>query len=117
MDATGRDRGKSRKGKKAGNSGFSLIEVVISISILMIALLALVRSFAAAVGATASAQEDLIAKQKAMQAVESTHRAPNAQQCGFAAINTLNAGGGIFLLGSQPLLSAGADGLVGTSDD
>jgi type II secretory pathway pseudopilin PulG len=117
MDATVRDRGKSRKGKKAGNAGFSLIEVVISIAILMIALLALVGSFAAAVGATASAQEDLIAKQKAMEAVESIYTARNTQQLGFVAINNLNTAGGIFLLGYQPLRSAGADGLVGTSDD
>src|SRR5215470_18451382 len=110
-------RSKNRAGKKASDHGFSLIEVVISISILMIALLALVGTFAAAVGATASSQEDLIAKQKAMEAVESIYTARNTQQLGFAAIANVNAAGGIFSLGYQPLLAAGPDGLVGTSDD
>jgi type II secretory pathway pseudopilin PulG len=117
MDATVRGRRGNGVGKKASDRGFSLIEVVISIAILMVALLALVGTFAAAVGATASAQEDLIAKQKAMEAVESIYTARNTQQLGFAAIANLNAAGGIFLLGYQPLLSAGPDGLVGTSDD
>lgn len=117
MDAAVRDSGRKRAGKRASNRGFSLIEVMISIAILMVALLALVGTFAAAVGATASAQEDLIAKQKAMEAIESLYTARNTQQLGFAAIANVNAAGGIFLLGYQPLLSAGPDGLVGTSDD
>jgi type II secretory pathway pseudopilin PulG len=106
-----------RKTRATEERGFSLIEVIISICILMVALLALVGTFAAAVAATASSQEDLVAKQKAMEAMESIYTARNTQQLGFASIANLNAAGGIFKLGYQPLMAAGIDGLVGTNDD
>jgi prepilin-type N-terminal cleavage/methylation domain-containing protein len=106
-----------RETANRGARGFTLVEVMISIAILTIALLALVGTFAAAVAATSSAQEDLIAKQKAMEAVESLYTARNTQQLGFAAIANINGAGGIFKLGYQPLLAAGTDGLVGTGDD
>jgi type II secretory pathway pseudopilin PulG len=103
--------------RNSDEGGFSLIEVMISICILMIALLALVGAFAAAVGTTATSQEDLIAKQKAMEAIESIYTARNTQQLGFASIANINGAAGIFRLGYQPLYAAGADGLVGTADD
>ncbi len=103
--------------KKTDARGFSLIEVIISIAILMIGLLALVATFGMALASTANSQEDLIAKQKAMEAVESIYTARNTQQLGFGAIANTNAAGGIFRLGYQSLLAAGADGLVGTTDD
>jgi prepilin-type N-terminal cleavage/methylation domain-containing protein len=103
--------------KKAEARGFSLIEVIISIAILMIGLLALVATFGMALASTANSQEDLVAKQKAMEAVESIYTARNTQQLGFGAIANTNAAGGIFKQGYQPLLAAGADGLVGTTDD
>jgi type II secretory pathway pseudopilin PulG len=103
--------------RNSDEGGFSLIEVMISICILMIALLALVGSFAAAVGTTATSQEDLVAKQKAMEAIESIYTARNTQQLGFASIANINGAAGIFKLGYQPLMAAGADGLVGTNDD
>lgn len=97
--------------------GFSLLEVVIAIAILMTGLLALLATFGVALASTENSQEDLVAKQKAMEAVESIYTARNTQQLGFAAIANVNAAGGIFNLGYQPLLAAGADGLVGTNDD
>lgn len=108
---------RRRKIRGTEDGGFSLIEVIISICILMVALLALVGMFALAVASTASSQEDLVAKQKAMEAIESIYTARNTQQLGFASIANINAAGGIFKLGYQPLLAAGVDGLVGTNDD
>ena len=52
-----------------------------------------------------------------MEAVESIYTARNTQQLGFGAIANTNAAGGIFKPGYQPLLAAGADGLVGTTED
>jgi hypothetical protein len=89
---------------------------MISIVIMTVGLLALIASFATAITATASAQEDLIARQKALDAMESIYTARNSQQLPFASINNV-ANGGIFLSGAQPLLCAGPDGLVGTADD
>jgi prepilin-type N-terminal cleavage/methylation domain-containing protein len=96
--------------------GFTLIEVMISIVIMTIGLLALIATFATAIAATASSQDDLIARQKALDAMESIYTARNSQQIPFAEINNV-ANGGIFLSGAQPLLCAGPDGMVGTADD
>jgi prepilin-type N-terminal cleavage/methylation domain-containing protein len=97
-------------------AGFSLIEVMIAIVVMTIGLLAVVASIATALATTQSAQEDLIARQKALDALESIYTARNSQQIPFKSIdNTVN--GGVFLSGAQPLLCAGADGLFGTNDD
>lgn len=97
-------------------SGFTLIEVMIAIVVMSVGLLAVVSSIAAAVAATQSAQEDLIARHKALEALESIYTARNSQQVPFAAINN-TGNGGIFKSTPQALLCAGPDGLVGTSDD
>jgi prepilin-type N-terminal cleavage/methylation domain-containing protein len=96
--------------------GFSLLEVMIAIVVMTIGLLAVIATFATAIAATQSAEEDLIARQKAIEAMESIYTARNSQQIPFASIDNI-ASGGIFKSGPQPLLCAGADGLVGTADD
>lgn len=98
------------------DSGFTLLETMIAIVVMTIGILALMASFATAIAATASAQEDLIARHKALDAMESIYTARNSQQLPFASINNV-ANGGIFLSGSQQLKCAGPDGLVGTADD
>jgi len=101
---------------KRGECGFTLIEVMISIAILTIGMLAMIATFGAAMGATQNAQEDLIAKQKALEAMESIFTARNTQQIVFAQLNNVS-NGGIFTDGYTTLRAAGADGLVGTNDD
>ena len=101
---------------KATQEGFTLIEVLIAIAVMSIGMLAVVASIATAIATTQSAQEDLVARHKALEALESIYTARNSQQVAFSAINN-TASGGIFLSGAQPLLCAGPDGLVGTSDD
>jgi prepilin-type N-terminal cleavage/methylation domain-containing protein len=96
--------------------GFTLIEVMIAIAIMSISMLALIATFGTAIAATESAQEDLIARHKALDAMESIYTARNSQQLPFSAINN-TAAGGIFLPGALPLKCAGPDGLVGTGDD
>jgi prepilin-type N-terminal cleavage/methylation domain-containing protein len=102
--------------KHSTESGFTLLEVMIAIVVMTIGLLAVMASFATAITATASAQEDLIARHKALDAMESIYTARNSQQEPFSALNNI-ANGGIFLAGPQPLLCAGPDGIVGTADD
>src|SRR5580658_4711966 len=99
--------------KGQSENGFTLIEVMISIVIMTVGILALIASFATAVTATASAQEDLIARHKALDAMESIYAARNSQQLPFTSINNTSASPpGIFLPGAQQLLCAGPDGLV-----
>jgi prepilin-type N-terminal cleavage/methylation domain-containing protein len=101
---------------RRGQRGFSMIEVMIAITILTVGLLALIGTFATAVSATQSAQEDLIAKQKALEATEGIFTARNTQQIVFAQVANIS-NGGIFTDGYTSLQAAGADGLVGTADD
>jgi prepilin-type N-terminal cleavage/methylation domain-containing protein len=96
--------------------GFSLIEVMIAIVVMTIGLLAVIATFGTAIAATQSAEQDLIARQKALEAMESIYTARNSQQIPFSAINNI-ASGGIFRSGPQPLLCPGPDGLAGTADD
>jgi len=103
-------------GKHAAEGGFTLLETMIAIVVMTVGLLAVMASFATAIAATASAQEDLIARHKALDVMESIYTARNSQQLPFGSINNV-ASGGIFLSGAQRLLCAGPDGLVGTADD
>ena len=91
-----------RKPRSTGRSGFTLIEVMIAIVILMIGILTVVAALATAVGTTHNAQENLIARQKALEAMESIFTARNTQQVTFAQIGNI-ASGGIFTSGPTPL--------------
>ena len=97
-------------------SGFTLIETMIAIAIMSIGILTLIATFGTAISSTQSAQEDLIARQKALEAMESIYTARNTQQITFAQIANISKGG-IFTDGPTPMLSAGPDGLVNTVDD
>ena len=104
--------------KHSTERGFTLLEVMIAIVVMTIGLLAVMASFATAITATASAQEDLIARHKALDAMESIYTARNSQQLPFTSINNTTANPpGIFTPGPLPLLCAGPDGIVGTADD
>ncbi|MGH9512281.1 MAG: type IV pilus modification PilV family protein [Terriglobales bacterium] len=98
--------------------GFSLLEVVISGAILMVGLIALLGVFTLAMSTTQDVQLDQIAKQKAIDALESIYTARATQQITFAQIANTGAGGGIFTAGTvNGILTDGPDGLAGTGDD
>lgn len=96
--------------------GFTLVEVMIAIAVLSIGILTIIAAFASAVASTQNSQENLISRQKALEAMESIFTARNTQQISFAAINNIPSGG-IFVSGATPLWAAGPDGLVNTADD
>lgn len=103
--------------KQHTQRGFALIEVMIAMVVLSVGMCAVLASFGLAITATESAQEDLIARQKAMDALESIYTARNSQQLPFSAIQNV-ANGGIFLAGPNPLLCAGpVYGIVGVQGD
>ena len=107
---------KFGKRRRKNQSGFALVEVLISTFVLTIGLCGVLAALAYAITGTESAQEDLIARHKALDAMESIYTARNSQQLPFASINNV-ANGGIFLSGPLPLLCAGPDGILGTGDD
>jgi prepilin-type N-terminal cleavage/methylation domain-containing protein len=100
--------------KRSRQSGFTIIETMIAIAIMGIGLITLIGAFATAVTATQNAQENLIARQKTLEAMESVYTARNTQQISFAQIANVSSGG-IFLDGPVQLLCAGTDGLMGTA--
>jgi prepilin-type N-terminal cleavage/methylation domain-containing protein len=105
-----------RRSQNSEQSGFTIIETMIAIAIMSIGIVTVIAAFATAVGATNNAQENLIARQKTLEAMESIYTARNAQQLNFNQIANISSGG-IFTTGATQLLAAGPDGLVNTADD
>lgn len=103
------------KSRASQQRGFTIIETMIAITITGIGIITLIAAFAAGVAATQTAQENLIARQKTLEAMESIYTARNTQQITFSQI--ANFPNGIFTTGSTQLLCAGPDGLVNTTDD
>jgi len=94
--------------------GFGLIEAMISSVILIVGLAALAGLFAQSLTFLQYTREDLIAKQKAREALEAVYTARNDGTIGWAGIQNTNKGG-IFLGGFQPLFLPGPNGIVGTA--
>jgi len=94
--------------------GFGLIEAMISSVILIVGLAALAGLFAQSLSFLQYTREDLVAKQKAREALEGVYTARNDGTIGWAGIQNTNRGG-IFLGGFQPLFLAGPNGIVGTT--
>jgi prepilin-type N-terminal cleavage/methylation domain-containing protein len=107
---------KDRGHVVSGQHGFTLIEVMIAIAIMSVGLLTLIAAFGAAIASTQNAQQDLIGRQKALEAMESIYTARNTQQILFSQIANISSGG-LFTDGPTQMLYAGPDGLVNTADD
>jgi len=105
-----------RKSGQPDQSGFSLIEVMISILLLSIGLLSTLSVFGVALKATQTSQEDLIARQLASEAIESVYTARNTSQLAWTAIQNVS-NGGVFVDGPMTITCAGPDGIDGTADD
>jgi prepilin-type N-terminal cleavage/methylation domain-containing protein len=108
-------------GPHSGQAGFSLVEVLVALGILTGAALALVGVLAKSMQLMLGSQSQLLAKQKATEAVESVFTARDTRVLAWAQIRNVAGGsgadGGIFLDGPQPLREVGPDGLVNTADD
>jgi prepilin-type N-terminal cleavage/methylation domain-containing protein len=102
--------------RRPASSGFSLLEVVISMAVLTIGLVSLLGVFCLAMASTQDTQQDMIAKQLANESLESIVTARNTAQLQWTSILNVSDGG-IFLNGYQPMYKAGADGILGTADD
>ena len=88
--------------------------------ILTVGLVSLLAVFALSMKTTQTAQQDIIAKQLANEAMESIFTARNTAQVQWTQIQNVGAGtvpDGIFLTMLQPINNAGSDGIYGTVDD
>jgi type II secretory pathway pseudopilin PulG len=108
--------------------GFSYVDVMIGIVILMVGITGLVAAITAAVVTTRNEEEHLKAKQLATSSLESILSARDLDQLQWKSIANNNVPQhisdgevdleGIFLTGSQPIKnSPGTDGVIGTFDD
>jgi prepilin-type N-terminal cleavage/methylation domain-containing protein len=101
--------------------GFTLIEVLFAIAIVTTAALMLAGVLGQGVQLMLASQAQMIATEKATEAVESVFTARDTRVLAWAQIRNMHgasgADGGVFVDGLQPLRSAGPDGLVNTADD
>jgi type II secretory pathway pseudopilin PulG len=111
---------------KYDESGFSLIETVVAMGILATGLLGLAGVFTIGMAHMATSSANLVAREKAREAVESVHTARDTRTIVWCQIynvsstRTADCGGApaaVFLDGAQPLKDPGTDGLVNTADD
>jgi type II secretory pathway pseudopilin PulG len=102
-------------------AGFTMLEALIAIAILSFGILSLAAVYAQGIQVANMTQLDYIAEKKAEEAVETIFAARDSKVLAWTNVrNVTGAGGandGVFLVGPQPLLAAGTDGLYGTADD
>lgn len=99
-----------------GEEGMSLIETVIAVGVLTVGAVGLAAAFVGGMALVVSAPSELVATQKAAEAVESVFGARDSHTVPWEKLLNV-ADEGIFLDGPQPLKLAGPDGIVNTSDD
>lgn len=108
------------------DSGFSLIETIIAMGILATGLLGLAGVFTLGMAHMATSSANLVAREKAREAVESVHTARDTRTITWCQIYNVtatrsaecaSAAPGVFLNGAQSLKDPGDDGLVNTADD
>jgi type II secretory pathway pseudopilin PulG len=110
-----------------GEAGFSLIETIIAMGILATGLLGLAGVFTLGMAHMATSSANLVAREKAREAVESVHTARDTRTITWCQIYNVSstprsaecasAAPGVFLDGPQDLKDPGVDGLVNTYDD
>ena len=98
------------------NDGFSLLETLFAISILSVGALGMAGTFTRGMQRTVSSPNELIATQKAAEAVESVFSARDSHLLTWSQLRNEDHGG-VFMNGPQPLKLPGADGIVNTHDD
>ena len=109
-----------RQAKKwRASKGFTLLETMISLVVLGVGVLGLCAMLAESLAYMQGSQDDFIAQQKAEEAAEAIYTAKYTNNATFAQLSNNTAGNpaGLFLVGPQPLLVPGADGLVGSVAD
>lgn len=110
-------------GRRSGERGFSYIDIMIAMTILLIGILTLGAALTAALVRTTAGESQLRAKGIAAAALENVMSARYVTIGGnaytFDAIqNVVSGEPGVFVVGRQPIYELpGPDGLLGTADD
>jgi type II secretory pathway pseudopilin PulG len=96
-------------------SGFSLVETLISTGVLTVGALGMAAVFAQGLQSTASSPNELLATQKAAEAIESVFSARDARTITWSKVRNV-ADAGIFLDDATDMNLAGKDGILNTGD-
>jgi hypothetical protein len=97
-------------------AGFSLIEAVIGVAVLTVGALGTASLFVAGMRSVSTSPAELMASQKAQEAIEGVFSARDSRKVTWAQLRNA-AQGGIFLNDDRPMHTPGADGIVNTADD
>lgn len=114
--------------KQGSEAGFSYIDVMIALVILLVGVLALLSGITASVVQSRSQEEQLLAKQLITTTMESimSVKETDPNRLGWGAVGNVNTNPhpvtgvnqGVFVIGFQPVMTdAGADEVIGTADD
>jgi prepilin-type N-terminal cleavage/methylation domain-containing protein len=102
--------------RRRNSSGFSLIEVMVAMIVLATGMLSVVGMFVFSLGIMQTAQEDLLAREKAKEALESVVSARDTGEITFDQIQNTTTTPGIFDPNFQPLyVPRLPDGLINTA--
>jgi prepilin-type N-terminal cleavage/methylation domain-containing protein len=99
-----------------GESGFSLVETMVAMCILTVGAVGMASVFMYGVQSTISSPNELVAAQKAQEAVEGVFSARDSHAITWAQLRNASKGG-VFLDNDRDMKVAGADGVVNTADD
>ncbi len=101
--------------------GFSLVETIVATGVLTVGLLGAVAVLGAGMQRLGTSPTDVVAVQKAAEAIESVFSARDSHKLTWNQVRNVagasSSDGGVFLDGPQQLKLSGADGLVNTADD
>jgi hypothetical protein len=100
----------------SGAKGFSLAETVIALGVLTTGVLGAAAVFTSGMRNLSSSPSDVVAAQKAAQAIEAVYSARDSGMLTWTQIRNVSQGG-VFLDGAQSLKLPGPDGVVNTADD
>jgi prepilin-type N-terminal cleavage/methylation domain-containing protein len=102
-------------------SGFSLVEVLVAMCVLLVGIVGLMGAVAFGVRRVTASQDQIVAAQRASEAIESVFKARDNKVLTWSQIRNVQgasgADGGVFRDGPQALRDPGPDGLVNTADD
>jgi hypothetical protein len=98
-----------------------MVEALVGLSILALGLIGIAAAFAQGMRSLAGSNYDILAREKAVEAIETVFSSRDTKIIAWAKIRNVQGetghDGGVFLAGQHPLTIAGDDGLVNTEDD
>lgn len=100
--------------------GFTLVEALVAMGITVVGVMSLAMVLAFGTRMLVSGQGQMIAGQRAAEAVEAVFKARDSRVIQWSQIRNqvgLGADNGIFLDGPREIRNPGADGLINTADD